>query len=172
MQLRQRIADRGLRCSASARPRLVAAALLQRDRHQRRDTVAGRSSAASGRNLVVAVDHTESSYKAVHWTLQNLYREGDVLHLLHVVPSSCNTHVTGGFGLGATLPPEEGLQDQMAEHARSYFQQHFLSLVQQHGAACELDLVHGACTGRCRTSTEKEMCCICCMLSPPAATPM
>lgn len=33
----------------------------------------------------------------------------------------------------------------MAEHARRYFQQYFLTLVQQHGAACELDLVHGAC---------------------------
>lgn len=33
----------------------------------------------------------------------------------------------------------------MAEHARQYFQQNFLSLVQQHGAACELDLVHGSC---------------------------
>lgn len=54
-----------------------------------------------------------ASYKAVQWTLQNLYREGDVLHLLHVVPTSCNTHVTGGFGLGATLPPEEGLQVHM-----------------------------------------------------------
>lgn len=33
----------------------------------------------------------------------------------------------------------------MAEHARQYFQQNFLSLAQQHGAACELDLVHGSC---------------------------
>lgn len=56
-----------------------------------------------------------ASYKAVQWTLQNLYREGDVLHLLHVVPSSSNTHVTGGFGLGATLPPEEGLQVRLYE---------------------------------------------------------
>jgi hypothetical protein len=52
------------------------------------------------------------SYKAVSWTLQNLYREGDVLHLLHVVPAS-SVLMPQAFGLAHVLPPEEGLQEQM-----------------------------------------------------------
>eukprot|EP00775_Hariotina_reticulata_P004212 gene4212-4461_t len=96
------------------------------------------------RNLVVAVDHTVGSYKAVKWTLEHLYREGDVLHLLHVVPAS-SMLMPQPFGLASALPPEEGLQDCMAAHAQQFFETNFVQLAQRFGATCELDLVHGAC---------------------------
>jgi hypothetical protein len=45
--------------------------------------------AARGPRAVVAViDHTKASVRAVSWALTNIYREGDVLHLLHVVPAA------------------------------------------------------------------------------------
>lgn len=39
------------------------------------------------RNLVVAIDDSEEGLAAVGWVLQHLWRAGDVLHLLHVVPA-------------------------------------------------------------------------------------
>eukprot|EP00879_Flechtneria_rotunda_P022541 GHRR01023797.1.p1 GENE.GHRR01023797.1~~GHRR01023797.1.p1 ORF type:complete len:122 (+),score=32.90 GHRR01023797.1:392-757(+) len=48
-------------------------------------------------------------------------------------------------GLAPILPPEEGLQEAIAEHAREYFQQNFMQLAEVYGAPCELDLVPGAC---------------------------
>ncbi|KAF8064605.1 abhd17c [Scenedesmus sp. PABB004] len=97
------------------------------------------------RNLVVAVDHSEAAYRAVNWTLDHLYRDGDVLHLLHVLPAA-STLTPGAFGgLAASLPPEEGLMDRMEENARAYFEAHFMGLARTHGAATVLDLVRGGC---------------------------
>lgn len=84
------------------------------------------------------------SYKAVQWTLKNLYREGDVLHLLHVVPS-VNSVRPAPFSLAAVLPPEEGLQEQMAAHMRDLIETHYMRLAIEYGAQCEVDLVHGKC---------------------------
>lgn len=43
------------------------------------------------------------------------------------------------------MPPEEGLQEQMADRARQYFEQHYMAVAQQSGADVQLDLVHGSC---------------------------
>lgn len=40
----------------------------------------------SDRVLLIAVDDSEDSRKAFMWALENVYREGDCLHLVHVVP--------------------------------------------------------------------------------------
>lgn len=40
----------------------------------------------ASRNVVAVVDHTAASKRAVSWALSNIYRQGDVLHILHVVP--------------------------------------------------------------------------------------
>lgn len=39
------------------------------------------------RNVVVAIDDSEEGLAAVGWVLQHLWRPGDVMHLLHVVPA-------------------------------------------------------------------------------------
>ncbi|KAL4438688.1 hypothetical protein ABPG77_006292 [Micractinium sp. CCAP 211/92] len=40
-----------------------------------------------GRNIVVAVDSSEDSQHALQWTARELYRPGDVLHVLHCIPN-------------------------------------------------------------------------------------
>jgi hypothetical protein len=42
--------------------------------------------AAGGRVLVLVVDHSTAALRALAWALNNLYRPGDTLRLLHVVP--------------------------------------------------------------------------------------
>lgn len=91
--------------------------------------------------------------KALQYTLQHIYRPGDVLHLLHVVPAS-NNLLPQGQCLAYTMPPEEGLQEQMADRARQYFEQHYMQVAQQSGAKVELDLVHG----NCRHSVTNTIC--------------
>jgi hypothetical protein len=41
---------------------------------------------ASDRVLLIAVDDSEDSQKAFMWAVDNMYREGDQIHLVHVVP--------------------------------------------------------------------------------------
>lgn len=42
--------------------------------------------AEEGRVLVIAVDDSDGSSKAFDWAIQQLYKEGDQLHLVHVIP--------------------------------------------------------------------------------------
>eukprot|EP00730_Choanoeca_flexa_P013183 TRINITY_DN5042_c0_g1_i2.p1 TRINITY_DN5042_c0_g1~~TRINITY_DN5042_c0_g1_i2.p1 ORF type:complete len:151 (+),score=27.91 TRINITY_DN5042_c0_g1_i2:115-567(+) len=35
------------------------------------------------RKIILAVDHSDASHQALDWTLENFYREGDVLYLVH-----------------------------------------------------------------------------------------
>ena len=46
---------------------------------------------SSGRKVLVAVNAGAESENALQWTLENLYRPGDLLHLLHVVPRQQST---------------------------------------------------------------------------------
>lgn len=68
-----------------------------------------------------------------------------MLHLLHVVPASAGNLLSQGQCLAYSLPPEEGLQEEMADRARAYFEQHYMQVAQQSGANVQLDLVHGSC---------------------------
>lgn len=103
---------------------------------------------AAARNLVVAIDGEEASYRAIGWTLDHLYRDGDILHLLHVVPEVATMSQLGGYNLAASLGPEEGMQAQLAAHAEAFVHSHCGPLAAQRGAAWQLDLV----PGRCNTS--------------------
>lgn len=76
-----------------------------------------------------------------------------MLHLLHVVPASSNMFPQGQC-LAFTLPPEEGLQEEMADRARLYFEQHYMAVAEQSGATVQLDLVHGSC----RNSVANSVC--------------
>lgn len=49
-------------------------------------TSSSREAGPSGRKVLVAVNAGAESENALQWTLENLYRQGDLLHLLHVVP--------------------------------------------------------------------------------------
>lgn len=101
--------------------------------------------ARSARKLVVAVDHSEGSYEAVKWTLRHVYRDGDSLHLIHVVPATTSLTAPSALSLAAALPPEDGLQEHMERTAREFFEATCLKLAKQHGASATLDLVRSPC---------------------------
>lgn len=59
------------------------------------------------RNVLIPVDDTEDSSKAVQWCLDNFYRDGDELHLFHVrtrVHPSWFAHFSHLPGLGHPHP--------------------------------------------------------------------
>lgn len=44
--------------------------------------------ASSGRVLLIAADTSSVSQRALRWVFDHFYRQGDVLHIVHVVPNS------------------------------------------------------------------------------------
>lgn len=80
----------------------------------------------------------------MRWTLDNLYRQGDVLHFLHVVPqgfSSVQQPVLNMY----QPPMDDDTQEKVAEEAHAFIQRTFVVLAAKYDAQCEIDLVKGAC---------------------------
>mmetsp|Transcript_38582 Transcript_38582/g.109113 ORF Transcript_38582/g.109113 Transcript_38582/m.109113 type:complete len:451 (+) Transcript_38582:278-1630(+) len=54
----------------------------------------------SGRAIAVAADDSAQSEKSLQWTIDNIYRQGDTVHIIHVLPRvSSNVAVADGFGV-------------------------------------------------------------------------
>lgn len=81
------------------------------------------------RMLIVAVDDSDSSEHACEWTATNLWREGDVIHLLHVITALPSVVYGAGpmSGLGSQFiyvlePPVEAYKQATEQYMARRFQ--------------------------------------------------
>lgn len=68
---------------------------------------------AGARAVVAVVEHNAASLRAVQWALANIYRAGDTLHLVHVVPPAAA--LANGLTAHAASYEELGGGDAAAE---------------------------------------------------------
>lgn len=96
------------------------------------------------RNLVVAIDDSDEGYTAVGWVLQHLWRPGDVLHLLHVVPA-LPPHMSYSLapdGMLYSLPLPQLEEAQVEEsHWRDLLLERFGPLLQANQVNFQLDVL-------------------------------
>lgn len=83
----------------------------------------------SGRNILLAVNASAESEDALQWTLGNMYRSGDVLHFLHVVPRQ-EPATTYGAPPVDFLPQQNPKSVQkLAEQALSFIKERLLPML-------------------------------------------
>jgi len=96
------------------------------------------------RNLVVAIDDSEEGYAAVGWVLRNLWRPGDVLHLLHIVPA-LPPHMSYSLapdGMLYSLPLPQIEEAQIEEsHWRDLLLERFGPMLQANQVNFQLDVL-------------------------------
>ncbi|GMH39939.1 hypothetical protein BSKO_07843 [Bryopsis sp. KO-2023] len=95
--------------------------------------------ADQNRSLVVAVDDTDDSVRALEWTVNNVYRGGDSLHLLHVVPFIHRRTVPSAVYY--TPPVDPGLQEQLTETAEVVINERFTPVLTDLGVGCKVDII-------------------------------
>jgi nucleotide-binding universal stress UspA family protein len=81
------------------------------------------------RTLIVAVDDSDTSERACEWTATNLWRKGDVIHLLHVITALPSVVYGAGpmSGLGSQFvyvlePPVEAYKQATEQYMERRFQ--------------------------------------------------
>jgi nucleotide-binding universal stress UspA family protein len=81
------------------------------------------------RTLIVAVDDSDTSERACEWTARNLWRKGDVIHLLHVITALPSVVYGAGpmSGLGSQFvyvlePPVEAYKQATEQYMERRFQ--------------------------------------------------
>ncbi|GAX81949.1 hypothetical protein CEUSTIGMA_g9377.t1 [Chlamydomonas eustigma] len=144
----------GLTVGRSAVPRLERSIF-----HNYRDATPKHKSAS--RHLLVTVDDTQLSWKALRYTMKELYRQGDVLHLVHVIPRDM-VHVpiplsmlgNVSFTDSCVLSPEQ-MELALCEHAELFISQCMVDLVGSCQAHCQVDIIR---TGHIRDSIVEAVC--------------
>ncbi|KAK2076886.1 hypothetical protein QBZ16_005114 [Prototheca wickerhamii] len=71
--------------------------------------------AEASRHILLPVDDTEDSEVSIEWAIKNTYKQGDVFHLLHVVPEPTMVHIWGGV----YVPPDESAELQEIEDTKT-----------------------------------------------------
>ena len=64
----------------------------------------------------------QDSELALHWAIENLYRSGDILHLLHVIPEPKMVHIWAGI----YIPPDEDAELVEIEDTKEFVKHRFL----------------------------------------------
>lgn len=92
------------------------------------------------RHLIVGIDNSANSTHALSWALQHMYRRGDKLHLVHVVPEPPTLHPWPGL----YVPPDDALERQEFKEAADMLLAAFTPLVARAGAPCDAHLIVAA----------------------------
>lgn len=99
---------------------------------------------AAQRDLAIAVDETEESVASVEWVLVHLWRPGDVIHLIHIVPALPNymAYSLAPDGMLYSVPlPHMAEAKVQEEQWRSNLATRFGPLLSLFGAQYQVDVV-------------------------------
>ncbi|KAK9812430.1 hypothetical protein WJX73_010125 [Symbiochloris irregularis] len=98
------------------------------------------------RKLLVAVDDADECVRALTWCMENLYRDGDEIHLLHVVPRLQRSSSFGRPPIDFLPQQDPVTHDQLVKKAELFIRERFLPKLQGlhpepvvHIVKCEVD---------------------------------
>jgi nucleotide-binding universal stress UspA family protein len=66
--------------------------------------------------------YIQDSEKSLHWAIENLYRPGDIFHLLHLIPEPTMVHIWAGI----YVPPDEDAELVEIEDTKEFVKHRFL----------------------------------------------
>lgn len=92
------------------------------------------------RALLIPVDDTNESEHACSWAASNIYRKGDTIHLLHVVPEPSMIHVWPGM----YVPPDDDAEKEEVDDAVRMIRKRFTNHLKSSKIPCQ---VHVAVAG-------------------------
>lgn len=87
------------------------------------------------RHILIPVDESASSDKVVAWAAENFVREGDAVHLLHVIPPGQYVVLSTDLGLEEIVEDDESTQKKVEDHARSFITSRFVPTLQAKGVS-------------------------------------
>jgi nucleotide-binding universal stress UspA family protein len=98
------------------------------------------------RDVLVPVDDSEASEVVLNWVVDNIVKEGDEVHLLHVIPVPMPDVVAGGFGgmeysvITVDPDPKEDLKH--IADAKDMMRRRFTTLLASKGIPYQVEIVH------------------------------
>lgn len=96
------------------------------------------------RNILIGVDESQASEKAVGWAVDNLYKEGDEVHLFHVIPPGTYMLLAPDMGMDGIIEEDEATRQRAEDNAKAMLVEKFAGLLQAKQIPFKLELVRFA----------------------------
>lgn len=93
------------------------------------------------RNILVGIDESEASERACDWAVTNLYREGDELHLFHVIPPGQYMVLSTDLGVEGVIQDDEETQRKVEQHAQELMEKKFASKLREKHIPFKVEIV-------------------------------
>ncbi|KXZ53365.1 hypothetical protein GPECTOR_7g1261 [Gonium pectorale] len=84
--------------------------------------------------------HQKASQRALEWVQEQLYREGDELHLFHVIPPAQHMMLSPYMGIEEIVEDDEPTRRRVEEAAHKMLIDHFTPLLKKKDAPFQLEL--------------------------------
>eukprot|EP01025_Chloroclados_australasicus_P060065 TRINITY_DN7664_c1_g1_i10.p1 TRINITY_DN7664_c1_g1~~TRINITY_DN7664_c1_g1_i10.p1 ORF type:complete len:173 (-),score=25.56 TRINITY_DN7664_c1_g1_i10:292-810(-) len=99
---------------------------------------------AARRQLLVPVDDSDDTIRATKWMLENIFREGDVVNFVHVVPSASGSEAWTPGWAGVYEAPYllASNQEELTEKGLHLVNEKFVPLVQAANCAFRVHILH------------------------------
>lgn len=97
------------------------------------------------RNILIPVDDSDAAENVVGWVLDNIYREGDELHLLHIIPIPMPEVITGGFGAMdsiVTVDPDPKEDLKHIADAKEMMKKRFVTTLASKDVRYQVEIIH------------------------------
>ncbi|PNH03550.1 hypothetical protein TSOC_010373 [Tetrabaena socialis] len=96
------------------------------------------------RHILISVDESAASEKALDWAIENIYRAGDELHLFHVIPPGQYVVLSTDMGFEEVVEDSEASQKRVEDHARNLLTEKFVPKLKAKDIAYQVELVRFA----------------------------
>jgi len=96
------------------------------------------------RHILVPVDESAGAAKACNWALENFYREGDVLHLFHVIPPGQYVVLSTDLGVEEVVEDDPETQRKVEDHARQHLTTKYVPVLEEKKVTYQIEIVRFA----------------------------
>lgn len=96
------------------------------------------------RVLLLAVDNSDTSEEVLEWSINNVMKEGDEIHLLHIIPVPM-PEVIGGIGAMdsiVTVDPDPQTDLKHIAEAKEFMKRRFVTKLASRNIAYKVEIVH------------------------------
>lgn len=93
------------------------------------------------RHILIPVDDSKASTRAFQWTLDNLYRDGDEIHLFNVIPPGQYVVLSTDLGMEEVVEDDKETQERVEAKARQLLQENFVPTLESKGIPYQIELV-------------------------------
>ncbi|KAG1670773.1 hypothetical protein FOA52_014001 [Chlamydomonas sp. UWO 241] len=96
------------------------------------------------RHLLIPVDESKASRDAFQWTIDQMYRQGDTVHLLHVVAPGVRVVINTDLGLDEIVNDGGENARKLEDHAREYLTSTFVPVLEEKKVPYQVEIVRFA----------------------------